>query len=92
LVFFSDPDADASLADNRLLPPFGFNPTVTVAEAGTVGLFETFLYVQGPGPAATTDFYVGVSDGRIPEPPTMAMLGAALLGLGATVLWRRGSR
>jgi hypothetical protein len=76
-------EAAIPLADTGF--PADFAPTAFINETGTPDVLETFLYVAGPMPQtpANSNFYNGVSDGRIPEPATIALLCAALFGLGA---------
>jgi hypothetical protein len=73
-------------------PPPDFSPTDFVGEIGTPDVFESFLYAAGPTPHTppNSNFYNGVSDGRlgVPEPATIVLLGTALLSLGAA--FRRG--
>ena len=73
------------LADTEI--PENFAPTAFVNEVGTPDVFESFLYVAGPAPQtpANSNFYNGVSDGRlnVPEPTTIAVLATALLLLAA---------
>ena len=54
---------------------------------GFVGATEnpdgTFHFVAGDGTPATTNFYNGVSNGEsVPEPASIALFGAGILGLG----------
>jgi hypothetical protein len=86
--YFSDlpfGETPIPLADTGL--PADFAPTAFVDETGTPDVFESFLYAAGPTPHTPTNsnFYNGVSDGRIPEPATMVLLGTALLGFVAAL-------
>jgi hypothetical protein len=92
IQFFSDRssgDPADSLADTGL--PSNFAPAAFVDETGMPEIFESFRYAAGPGPNAFTNFFNGVSDGRlgIPEPATMVLFGTALLSLGGALLWAR---
>lgn len=96
MQYFSDPafgETPSPLADTDFPADFNFSTSARVAETGTPDVFESVLYVAGPTPhtPANSNFYNGVSDGRlgIPEPATIALLGTALFGLGAA-LRRRG--
>jgi hypothetical protein len=86
LQYFSDlpfGETPLPLADTGF--PADFEPTVFVDEIGTPDVFESFVYVAGATPhtPANSNFYNGVSDGRIPEPATLVLLGTALVGLVA---------
>lgn len=76
LIYYSDLPLEAgTLADTGL--PSNFNAAASVVETGTEDVFETFTFVANSG-----NIYNGVSDGRIPEPASLAIFGAALAGLG----------
>jgi hypothetical protein len=86
MLYWSDP-AEA-LADSG--PPPNFSVAFIGAnETGPEDVFESFRYAAGPGPLATTNFYNGVSDGRIPEPASLAILAVSLLGMGAYRRFRK---
>jgi hypothetical protein len=86
MQYWSDP-AEA-LADTG--PPPNFSVAhIGANETGPEDVFESFRYAAGPGPFATTNFYNGVSDGRIPEPASLAILAVSLLGMGAYRRFRK---
>jgi len=96
MQYFSDltfGETPTPLADTGFPADFDFSTSERVAETGTPDVFESFLYAAGltPHTPANSNFYNGVSDGRlgVPEPATITLLGTALFGLGAALL-RRG--
>lgn len=68
------------LADTGFPANFSFG-FIGANETGTPDVQETFLYIAG------ANSYFGVSDGRlaVPEPASITLLGAALVGLGAAL-------
>jgi hypothetical protein len=88
--FYSDRaegEATTILADTGL--PADFSPSAIAAEVGLENGVNAFIYIAGLSPqsAANSNFYTGISD--VPEPGTMSLFGAALLGLGAVLRRRR---
>jgi hypothetical protein len=95
MQYFSDlpfGETPTPLADTGFPADFDFLTSARAAETGTPDVFESFLYAAGPTPhtQANSNFYNGVSDGRlgVPEPASITLLGAALLGIGAALRWR----
>jgi PEP-CTERM motif len=100
LFFFSDastnePPEPGVLADGPLPPPNAALPVIVFTETGPEpGVNGLFGYVPGPGgiggstaaPGVTYDF---ISDGQVPEPSSVAVLGLGLAALVCRRRWRR---
>jgi hypothetical protein len=82
MQYFSDA-GDHFLADTGFPSNFNFG-FAGATEGGIENVQETFTFVAGSGNPAFTNFYNGVSDGSlsVPEPTSLAILGAAFAGLG----------
>lgn len=97
LIFYSDnTDGFDAPADTPSPPGSFYTNTVTIPEVGTE-LFNSATYTptaNQPGfrPGADPLTYVFVSDGVVPEPSSIAMLGlGGLLALGAARCRRRSA-
>jgi hypothetical protein len=101
LLFYSDStDADLALGDTPSIPTFFSSNAVKLNEIGPEGA-NSGTYTPGPGqPGFSANFpgqtFLFVSDGtvpgRVPEPSSLALLGAGLATLAGTATWRRHRR
>ena len=84
VIFYSDVtsgDAADSIADVAAPPTnLGTGAVTTVTEQGTEGA-NGFTYTSPTPPGGSPDTFNGISDGTLPEPTSLILLGSGLLGI-----------